>query len=254
MKALKVVLLLLLLLLALAALALAMFPASAALRWAGGQLGPLQLGEVGGTVWEGHAGTAQAFGEPLGRLSWTVSPLSVVRGAPQLQLELQGERYQGSAGALLQGAMSAELTDVRLTLPAATLRAALDIPALVPSGRVEIELPHARIERGYPRALRGTATWREAAVSGQAAAALGDLHAEFSTTADGAISGVLSDLGGPLQLEGSFRFALTGYEAEALVRSRSADPAIDRVLDHVGQRQADGSSYLKITGSLLPIR
>jgi general secretion pathway protein N len=254
MKFIKALLLVILLLLGLAAVALALFPASTALSWLGGRLGPVQLSEVGGSIWDGHAGQVSAFGQALGRLRWSVSPISALRGAPRVELELEGDRYQGSTVAVLRGALSAELTNARFRFPAETLRGALDVPGLVPGGTVELDLPSALIEAGYPRSLRGTAVWRDAAVAGAAAAALGDIQSEFSTTADGAISGVISDLGGPLQVEGSFRFALTGYEAEALLRPRGSQPALDRALDHIGQRQPDGSSYLKITGSMLPLR
>lgn len=254
MKFLKALLLVVLLLCALVAVAIALFPAGTALSWLGGRLGPLQLADVGGTIWDGHAGQATAFGEPLGRVRWTVSPISALRGAPRVQLQLEGDRYQGSTAAVLRGALSAELADARFSFPAEKLSPALDIPGLVPSGTVDVDLPSADIQGGYPRALRGKAVWRNAAVAGQASAALGDIQAEFSTTADGAITGVVSDLGGPLKVEGSFRLALTGFEAEALLSARGSNPSLDRALDHIGERQPDGSSYLKITGSLLPVR
>jgi general secretion pathway protein N len=254
MKFIKALLLVLLLLFALAAVAIALFPASTAISWMGGRLGPLQLTEVGGTVWDGHAGQATAFGEPLGRLRWTASPISVLRAAPRVQMALEGDRYNGSAQAVLRGALSADLADAKFSFPAEKLRPALDVPGLVPTGTVEVDLPNAKIDGGYPRQLQGVAVWRNAAVAGEAAAALGDIKAEFSTTVDGAITGVISDLGGPLKVEGSFRLALTGYEAEALLTPKGSNPALDKALNHIGERQPDGSAYLKITGSMLPVR
>ncbi|MCK7592784.1 type II secretion system protein N [Pseudomarimonas salicorniae] len=254
MKFIKALLLVILLLLALAALAIFLFPASTAISWMGGRLGPVQLEEVGGTIWDGHAGRATAFGEDLGRLRWTASPISALRAAPRVNLELEGERYQGSTLAVLHGALSMDLADAKFRFPAEKLRPALDVPGLVPTGTVEVDLPSANIVGGYPRSLRGEAIWRDAAVAGEAAAALGDIKAEFRTTADGAITGVISDLGGPLKVEGSFRFALTGYEAEALLTPRGSNLALDKALNHIGERQPDGSAYLTITGSMLPIR
>lgn len=254
MKFIKALLLVILLLLALVAVAVALFPAGTAISWMGGRLGPLSLDDVGGTIWDGHAGRASAFGEPLGRLRWTASPISVLRGAPRLQLQLDGDRYRGSTTAVLHGALSAELADASFSFPAETLRPALDVPGLIPGGSVDVTLPALTVQGGYPRALRGQAIWRNAAVAGEAAAALGDIKAEFSSTADGAITGVISDLGGPLKVEGSFRFALTGYEAEALLSPRGSNPALDKALNYIGERQPDGSAYLKISGSMLPVR
>ena len=254
MKLIKAILLIVVVLLVAAGALLALFPAKAAVDWMGGRVGPLELQEVGGTIWNGHANRVVAHGKTLGRLNWTLSPRGLLGGAANLNLQLDGEAWKGRTQARVSGPLSAELTDLQMSFPAQMLAPAIDIPGLVPSGRVEMSLPSAVIEGGYPRKLQGEAIWREAAVAGSAAAALGDLKAEFSSTGDGAITGILSDLGGPLALEGSFRFALTGYEAEALLSARNGDAAVDRALNHIGQRQADGSSYLTITGSLLPVR
>lgn len=254
MKLIKALLLIVVVLLLAGGALLALFPAKTAIDWMGGRMGPLELQEVGGTVWRGHADRVLAHGQTLGRLSWTLSPRSLLGGAAEVDLTLEGEAWNGSTQARVSGPLSAELSDLQMRFPAQMLAPAIDIPGLVPSGRVEVTLPRAVIVSGYPRQVQGEAIWREAAVAGEAAAALGDLKAEFSTTADGAITGILSDMGGPLALEGSFRFALTGFEVEALLSARNGDAAVDRALNHVGQRQADGSSLLTITGSLLPVR
>lgn len=252
MKLIKALLLILILLVVAAGALLALFPARTAVDWMGGRAGPLELQDVGGTIWNGRAGRVVAHGETLGQLDWTLSPRALLGGAAELDLRLAGERWNGTTHARITGPLSAELSDLRLSFPAQVLEPALDIPGLVPVGRVELSLPHAKIESGYPRQLQGEALWREAAVAGEAAAALGDLKAEFTTTADGAITGLLSDLGGPLALDGSFRFALSGYEVEALLTPRDANGTIDRALSYIGERLPDGSSHLVITGSMLP--
>jgi len=254
MKFIKWLLFVVLLLLVLTGALLVLFPAKTAIGWMGGRLGPLQLHEVGGTIWNGHAGRAEVRGKPIGRIGWKVSPFSVLRGAAEAELRLDGDAFRGSTWARVTGPLSAELREFVFDFPAQQMSPALDVPGLTPVGTVEVRLPRAEIVSGYPKQLNGEAVWRGAAVAGEAAAALGDLRAEFSTTADGAITGILSDLGGPLSLEGSFRIAFTGYEAEAILSARNNDPALRKALTWIGEVQPDGSSYLKITGRLLPMR
>lgn len=252
MRFLRNFLLTLLVLLGLTVLVVARFPAATAIGWLGGRIGPLELERVGGTVWEGYAQQTRVLGEPVGRLRWSLGPTSVLRGAPRLDLELEGERYQGRTEAVLAG-RAIELSGTRLRLPAGTLKPALGIPGIVPDGIVELDLPVARIENGYPTAVQGRAVWREAVVSGADTVALGDIEMEFASQGGG-IAGVIKDLGGPLQVEGSFEFGLRGYEAEVLLTPRSEEPALQRVLGRIGEPQPDGGRYLHITGSLLPVR
>jgi general secretion pathway protein N len=253
MRVIRFLLLFLLILVVLAVALLALFPARVAVDWAGDRLGALQLEGVGGTVWRGHAQQARLYGQPLGTLGWNVDPRGLLGRRLDLDLRLDGSEFQGASAVSHHGNVTT-LREARLVMPAERLQPALDVPALNTRGRVEIDLAHAELVGGFPRRLEGRALWRDAAVDGAAAAQLGDLLAEFTTDAGGALIGTVSDQGGPLMLDGQFRLAFTGYEADAVLAARYGNPQVLEALQYVGEQQADGSSILQIRGKLLPVR
>jgi general secretion pathway protein N len=251
MNVLKWLLILALLALLLVAGLVALMPARFAVDMLGTRLGPLQLQDVSGTIWNGRAGSAVAHGQPLGALDWKIHPRALLGARLDLDLGLQGSAFEGRTFASLSG-NTVRLRDAVLFMDAQHLQPAIDIPALQLRGRVEIRLVEAELVAGFPRQLRGEAYWRDAAVAGAAEALLGTLSASFHT-ADGAVIGTLQDEGGPLSLDGQFRAGLTGYEADALLVARDGNPQVIEALRHVGEPQADGSSLLQIRGRLLPL-
>lgn len=232
----------------------ALFPARTALDWLGPRLGAIQLKDVGGTVWNGHAAELSVHGTPLGRFAWTIAPFSLLSGVADTELRLEGERYKGQGKARIRGPLSADFSDFELEFPAERLNPALDIPGLIPVGRVQVKLKDAVVDGGYPSRLNGEAVWRDAAVAGEASASFGDLRAEFATTQPGQITGLLNDLGGNLSLEGSFNASIAGYEAEAILAARDGNPQVIKALGWIGEAQPDGSSLLKVTGRWLPLQ
>jgi general secretion pathway protein N len=253
MRVLRFLLLLLLILVVVAVALVALFPARVAVDWAGDRLGAVQLEGVGGTVWRGHAQQVRLHGQPLGTLGWKLHPAALFSRRLDADLRLDGSEFQGASAVSHHGSVTT-LREARLVMPAERLQPALDVPALVPRGRVEIDLVHAELFGGFPRRLDGRALWRDAAVDGAAAARFGDLLAEFATDASGALVGTVADQGGPLMLDGQFRLGFDGYEADAVLQARDGNPQVLEALQYIGEPQPDGSSILQIRGKLLPVR
>jgi hypothetical protein len=69
----------------------------------------------------------------------------------------------------------------------------------------------------------------------------------LGTDPDGSIIGVLNDLGGPLQINGTFKATKTAYDAAAQLSSRG-DPTIRSALQKVGTPQPDGSTIVQAKG------
>jgi general secretion pathway protein N len=253
MKLIRVVSILVLILLALLVALLALFPARLAAEWAGPRLGALELDGVSGTIWQGQARTAKLHGQPLGTLDWKVHPWALTARTLDADLRLQGGEFEGN-GFVSATRGEARVANATIRMPAQRMQPALDIPALNLRGLVEITIERAELVAGFPRLLKGTAVWREASVDGAAAAQFGDLNAEFDTGADGALIGTVGDSGGPLMLDGQFRLAFTGFEAEALLAARDNNPQVLEALRYIGESQPDGSSILQIRGQLLPLR
>lgn len=227
-------------------------PAKFALDRLDNRIGPLKVDAVTGTIWNGRAASSVLNGTSLGAVTWKVRPLALLRARLDADLGLDGSEYQGRSFVSFSGG-TLRLRDAQISMDAQRLQPAVDIPALQLRGRVELQLSEAELVGGFPRSLKGTAQWRDAAVSGEAEALLGTLTAEFQTSSDGAIIGTVQDEGGPLSLEGQFRAALTGYEADAVLMARDGNPQVIKALSYVGEVQPDGSSVLQIRGRLLPL-
>lgn len=227
-----------------------MLPAEVALRFAAPRLAPLQLEGVAGTVWNGRALSASVFGQPLGSLRWRLQPLPMLAGTMSGDLVLEGGQAVGS-GRFSQQGETLRVHDARFRVPARLLQPVLDVPALALLGEVDVEIERGLLRNGMPEELAGSALWRNAAVAGAAAAELGDIAVDFASQPDGSIAGSVHDRGGPLQVEGGFRVALTGYRAELALRAREDNPQVAEALAYLGQRHPDGSVRFIAEGSLL---
>lgn len=227
---------------------LVLLPASVALRPVEAHVPGLRFEEVSGTVWRGRAGRALIGAHDYGRLQWRAHPLALLRGALAADIDWQGgDRHARGRVAYGFGVLRAEA--VRAEFPASLLQRVLDTPVLQPHGRVEVHVARAEFAGREPRLLEGDAVWREAAVSGAARAALGEIHAHFGLRPDGSVGGTLDDGGGPLAVAGDFRLDAGGYRAELLLDARNADAA--EALQWVGQARPEGGRVLRLEGHWL---
>lgn len=210
---------------------------------------PVQLDEVSGSIWKGRAGRVLYKGVDQGRLSWRVRAASLLQGQLDVALDLQGESLNGVAR-VVRERQRVRVSDARLTVPAARLEPLLDIPALHLTGNVQVDLDEVELMNRVPTALKGSATWRDAGVTGEDQAAFGTLVASFGALSTGGFGGTVEDQGGPLELDGQFKTTLMGYEAEAILRARHDDPQVTRALRHIGEIQPDGSVLYQVKGGL----
>lgn len=205
----------------------------------------ITLHDVRGTVWRGQAGDVQWQAQSLGTLDWNAAPAALLRGEFDVRLRLAGPLR--ASGRLRQRLGGSRFEQVLLALPAAWLDGILATPVLQPQGRVDVTLATAGFSGGQWHALDGHALWRDAALTGAAAAALGDLRADFRLVAPGRVEGQLRDLGGPLALDGSFALDAGGYRAQARLVAR--DPALQPALAWLGQPSGAGR-LLELQGAL----
>jgi general secretion pathway protein N len=251
MKLIRNLFLLAIVLLLLAALVLAFLPARIALDFVGGRLGPVQLGEVSGSLWKGQASPASINGEAIGTLGWTLHPLSLFGARIDADVELHGDTYNGHGAISVHRDRTLRVRDLDLRFPARRLEPMLDIPALVFRGEVQIAISEAELRGGFPTAVKGIATWKDASVAGSAEARFGDIITEFATVASGGVEGLIRDGGGPLQAQGTYGASLAGYAADVTLRARDGNPQVTEALQYIGQPQPDGSARLEVRGKLL---
>lgn len=251
MKLLRNLILIVLVLLLLAAIALAVLPARYALDFLGGRLGPVELGEVTGTVWRGQAAPARMAGEDIGTLSWSLSPWALFGARVDADLRLDGDVWRGNGAVSVRRDRSIRVRDLHLDFPAQRLQPALDIPALVLRGEVQVQIDEAELKGGFPTSVKGSATWKNAAVAGSAEASFGEISTQFASDGAGGLQGTVQDNGGPLQAEGKYQASLAGYSADILLRARDGNPQVTEALQYIGQPQPDGSARLEVRGLLL---
>lgn len=251
MKLIRNLFILILVLLLLAALILAFLPARIALDFVGPRIGPVELGEVTGSLWKGEVNPARVNGESIGALGWNLHPLSLFGARIDAEVTLRGDAYNGQTALSVRRDRSVQVRDLQLRFPAQRLEPVLDIPALVFRGEVQVAIASAELRGGFPTSLAGSATWKDASVAGSAEARFGDLLTDFASAPDGSLKGTVRDGGGPLQASGDYSISLLGYDAVIDLRARDANPQVLEALQYIGQPQADGSSRLEVRGKLL---
>jgi general secretion pathway protein N len=226
-------------LLLLAAVLVATAPADLAYRWYADRLGPLRAEGLSGSVWDGRASAVSVFGTAL-------------RGAPRGDIALTGELVHGKA-ALRSAGGALRLEDVEAAFPASVLGPALDIPALILTGNIAVEAAHAELRDGVLQSAEGTATWREIVIAGAAQARVDGLEARFVPAAGGGIEANLRDLSGSLAVDGRVTVHEGRYAAQVRLALRQPDPQVQEALQYIGERMPDGSTLLRIEGTLHPL-
>ena len=253
MKGLRRFILFLVVLLAVAAVVIATCPASVAWRFVAARAGALKLDGLSGTIWNGHAGSVVLFGDELGALDWRVAPLSLMRGVVAAQLDVHGGDVTGKGAIERESDGSLRVSSAVIRLPARLAAPALDIPMLQLLGQIEIDIAQLRLRDAWPMIAQGEIRWRDAAVAGAAQASLGDLQAQFRTAANGSIAGTAHDLGGPLQLDGTFTADAGGYSVRAKLAARDGNAQVLDALRFIGQPQGDGTTLLLIHGKFFSV-
>ena len=227
-------------------------PADLAYRFAADSLVPLKLHDLGGTIWQGHAGSVDMLGANLGAIDWILQAQPLLHGEVIALVSLNGNDVSGRVVVERHDGQTS-FRDARLRMPARIAAPVLAIPALELLGTIEIDVAHAHLRGFWLDEAAGTATWRDASVGGAAQAKLGALQATFAAAADGGIAGAVHDMGGPLEVAGAFRASLGAYEAQARLAARGDNPQVTEALQFIGQPQADGSRNLEIRGRQLDL-
>lgn len=253
MRILRNLLLFLLVLVVIAGVVVATCPADFAYQMVANRLGVLKLAGISGSLWQGRATSMQVFGQEIGALDWRLEPAPLLSGEVMAHVSLAGSELSanGTIDRVSDGTIS--VRDASFRVPARLAAPALDIPALELLGTIDGKLAEARLRGAWVQQASGSLRWNEAAVAGAAQAQLGTLEATFSSAPDGSISGVAHDLGGPLQLNGTFKVNAGSFDADANLAARDGNPQVIEALRYIGEPQADGTSHLIIHGQLFKL-
>lgn len=206
---------------------------------------PLHIDDVRGSIWSGSAQHLRWAQRDFGSVTWQVQPSALLRGALSAVVVVQGDI---SGAVTIERSVSAwTLQNLDASASATLLAPVLASPGLHPQGRLTLHINEAHLSGDQLKSLSGDVVWSEAAVSGFASAALGEIRATFQRQEDGRLHGEVSDAGGPLAVHGAVIADAHGYQASIHLSAR--DVRIAPALVWLGQVQADGSRLLLLQGT-----
>ncbi len=223
-------------------------------RWAlplwSKRLGGVQLQEVHGLLWDGAADrVVDERGQLLGRAQWQLSRRAVL-GKPTLALQFQGPQLEGHGVVQQTGPQAIQLQDMQWRVELGLLP--------IPGGswgslrgRLELQLPQAQLQGGWPLQLEAHAQWHDAKLQSDAGdVAFGELRLDLQGQ-NGVIGGELHDDGqGPLQVQAKLQLSTLGWRIEATLHPRRPDPALENWLQKLGPPGADGDWHIERRGGL----
>ena len=206
---------------------------------------------ISGTVWRGSAQVLQVRGANLGRVSWSLHPLPLFMG--RLSVDLKAVRPDGSIETSITVSPSrVRFADLNASLPLAALPANALPAGFV--GTVMLRLEDLELTDGWPTAATGTVEVLD--ITGPAnrlflknpstlPVNIGRYKVSFpagTPAAANAVVGALSDLGGPLQVNGTVQLKNDRtFLAEGLVATRPDAPKeIANVVQYLGSPDSAG--------------
>ena len=127
--------------------------------------------------------------------------------------------------------------------------------ALKPDGSLSVNLANVQIKGKVPTTITGNITWHDAVVTLLKPMSLGGLEAKFSS-ADGTIKGVLSDDGGPLQVQGLLTLTPVGdYDLNLALSVRDPKQTdLSNALRSLGRPDNRGQYHIKRSGKITNLR
>lgn len=237
------------------AFAIATLPASVLAR----QLPRLGLSAaaLSGSVWTGHAQALSWRTAPLGDLSWSISPLSLLRGRVAGDLELV--RTDGSARSAFSASLGGQLrlANVTADLP---VEALATLPIGLPRGwrgRIAGQFEEIVVQGGWPTSLRGTLDMDGLIAPPPRSTTIGSYHVvipdpQAGTTGADELHARVTDKDGPFSFDGRFTLgADRSFLLEGMLAPRgSTPPALVRSLELLGPADATGRRPVSVSGTL----
>lgn len=208
------------------------------------------LDRVDGTVWHGSAAAfrlqpATGASQSLGRLSWRLQPLGLLRGHLVYRVSLGGAGIEAT-GTVGVGPRRIALQDLRGEVPADWLgRLSPDLDIWRPQGRLLLESKALAFEKSTITG-RGSLRWIDA-MSGHARGRLGSYRAELDGR-DTGLAITLSTESGILQLQGAGVWTpQRGLQFTGTARpAAGSGPGPANLLGVLGPPQPDGSRPIRI--------
>lgn len=216
-----------------------------------GRLPPeLHADGVSGTVWNGGADSISLRGAPLGAVSWSAEPGSLLHGELGYQIEITRTDgfIRGHVAAALGGTLN--LDHVDLALPLAALSAMPNAAGW--RGDFTGSIQSLRLEHGWPVALEGTFTTSAVRVPGSDLP-IGSYAIEFDGRGNTPeqLVGRVRDLEAPLLVRAQLLIKHDrSYGLDGDVTPRpGASPDVSQAVAFLGSPDSSGRRAFNITGT-----
>lgn len=212
----------------------------------------LLLQGLSGTLWQGQASRALVAVPGghlhLGRLSWSLSPLSLLVLAPRLALdgEWGEQRFRGEF--VYHSPESMEIAEVNAVVPAALVRQFVPLEL---TGSFSLLIPRLVVDGGVPVEGSGRVVWQNGGwVSPQGERSLGSYAVDFAQPEGSALVGEVVTISGELRAAGSASLEGREYGIDVLLSGRGLDdPQLRQALQLVAIPEGE-DFRVKLQGSL----
>lgn len=205
-----------------------------------------------GTLWQGAASRAMVATAPgyvhLGRLNWTLRPLSLLLFAPSLDIRSEWGAQTLSGRVTLRGGRSFGLRDFEAMGSADLLR---QFAPVALTGTITAQLERFVLVDGLPTTASGRLVWQNAGwLSPQGPLPLGAYALEFEQAVGESLVGEVITIAGPVEAEGSIRLSEVDYALDLTVAGETPlEPQLQQALALVAQ--AVNNSYrIQLQGPL----
>ena len=216
-----------------------------------GQRERIVLSGIDGSVWSGTVSQAMIQGQPVQDLKWEFKPMKLFLGKLEAELEftVPDGFGKGKVGYGVLGGAYAK--DVEAWVPLTVLARFVNLAALRPGGKLNINMKSVNYKNGVVSNAFGNLAWLDAEITLFQPVALGNFELNL-TTDDKGVNGELKDKGGPLQSEAKILLAENGdysIDGEVMLRDSSRRD-LQQALQNMGRPNAKGQIPLKQKGNL----
>ncbi len=212
---------------------------------------PIILEGVSGSVWSGQVAQASISGQPVDKLSWSLSPAQLLLGNAEVALDfaMRNGFGKGQVGYSVFGSIYAD--NVEAWLPMDLVAPMVQLGSLKPGGALAVNLSELKVKNHTLASALGTVVWQDAEITILKPMPLGSLQVELEPADDG-VKGVISDLGGPLEAEGLVTVDSEGnydFSAEIAVRDPNQRDLVNAIRS-LGRQDSSGKVKLEQSGNL----
>lgn len=206
---------------------------------------------VEGTVWRGSAQVLQAANTNIGAVEWDLHAPALLSGRLQAHVKLR--RLDGFAETQLSVSPSAtHFEQLTASLPLSALPATA-LPGGW-SGTANLKFAELTLQDGWPTEAEGTLEVTDLTGPARRPLNLGGYRVVFPETTGNteALTGALSDLGGPLQISGKLELnAGRSYLVDGLIAARPDAPRdVVDALQFLGAPDAQGRRPFSLSGTM----